>query len=269
MHDQRRRPLVLPLVLIVAAVTAVAALIVAAERASRRDAAGSGLAAVERVEAATEPIASEAGVFRTRIGQLAIGLAAGRDRDAHPRTLRTYRSLREYPGAPPRIPHGLTAEEFRTGACNTCHELGGFSPRFDAYVPVTPHPEMVACLQCHVGDDQVAGVQLPGQNAGARCRQCHAPNAVRAREVGPGWRPAEWPRLSARTPDRAPPPIPHDLYGRSNCLACHAGPSAVAEIRTRHPERANCRQCHVVPEVDAGTFVRPAAPALNRAGGAS
>ncbi len=269
MNDRRRRPVVLPLVLIAAAVTAVAAMIIAGSRASGRDAPSVESAAVGLVDGAAEPIASEAGVFRTRISQLAIGLAAGRERDAHPRTLRTYRSLREYPGAPPRIPHGLTAEEFRTGACNTCHERGGFSPRFDAYVPITPHPEMVACLQCHVGDDQVAGVQLPGRNSSVRCRQCHAPNAARTRELGPGWRPADWIGLSARIADRAPPPIPHDLYGRSNCLACHAGPSAVAEIRTSHPERASCRQCHVAPEEDQGTFVRPAAPPLDRSGGDS
>ena len=29
----------------------------------------------------------------------------------------------------------------------------------------------------------------------------------------------------------SPPPIPHDLQMRSNCLACHAGPAAVREVR--------------------------------------
>jgi cytochrome c-type protein NapB len=53
----------------------------------------------------------------------------------------------------------------------------------------------------------------------------------------------------------APPPIPHSPDMRGNCVACHAGPGAVAEIRTPHPERANCRQCHV-PTEDSGTFDR-------------
>ncbi len=258
MRDRRQIPLALSVLLIAAAVTAMAALIVGIERASQRGAAEPERAALEIVRAAPEPIAAEAGVFRTRSGQLAVELAADRLRDAHPRTLRTFRSLREYPGAPPRIPHGFTTDEFRTGACNTCHELGGFSPRFGAYVPVTPHPEMVACLQCHVGNDEVTGVELPSEDPSARCGQCHSPSAARGAQVRLDWQPAAWPALAARTPDRGPPPIPHDLHGRGNCLACHAGPAAVAEIRTTHPERANCRQCHVLPVTDTGTFVRPA-----------
>lgn len=269
MHDRRQGALVLPTVLIVAAVTAMAALIVAVERASERGAAEPARAATEIVAAADEAIAAEAGVFRTRAGQLAIEPAAGRQRAAHPRTLRTFRSLRAYPGAPPRIPHGFTTDEFRTGACKTCHERGGFSLRFGAYVPLTPHPEMGACLQCHVGNDEVTGVALPSLDPSARCRQCHAPNASRGTEAQLDWQPAQWPRLATRTPDRAPPPIPHDLQGRGNCLTCHAGPAAVAEIRTAHPERANCRQCHVAPVTDTGTFVRPAAPGVDGPGGVS
>ena len=72
---------------------------------------------------------------------------------------------------------------------------------------------------------------------------------------------------------RVPPPAsgwrtldPHDLFFRGNCLACHSGPSAVAEIRTAHPERADCRQCHVavrIPTVDE--FIRPI-PAMRGTG---
>ena len=108
-----------------------------------------------------EPIAAEAEVFRTRPDMLAIEPDARRERRAHPRTLKTFRYLRAYPGAPPRIPHGLTPEEFRTGACKTCHERGGYSSRFAAYVPVTPHPDMGPCLQCHVGDGGITGISRP------------------------------------------------------------------------------------------------------------
>lgn len=223
-------------------------------------------ASVDTLSPPALPIAMEAEVFGTHAGLLAIPPAGERQRDAHPRTLVRYRFLRAYPGAPPRIPHGFTADEFRTGACNTCHRRGGFSPRFNAYVPVTPHPEMPACLQCHVGRDEVTGVSLPSLDPSTICRQCHAPGAARWAEALVDWRPLAWPSPRAGRGGEVPP-IAHDLFFRGNCLACHSGPSAVAEIRTRHPERANCRSCHVAPDPGAGEYVRPVpAPAASKAG---
>jgi cytochrome c-type protein NapB len=70
----------------------------------------------------------------------------------------------------------------------------------------------------------------------------------------------------ATVPGRLPPPIPHDLQFRENCLACHGGPAAVAAIRTSHPERVNCRQCHLEPEPGAGEFVRPGPEQVAMAG---
>lgn len=203
------------------------------------------------------PIRAEAEVFRTSGAVVAIPPGAVRSRDAHPRTMARYRFLRAYPGAPPRIPHGFTADEFRTGTCNTCHRRGGYSPRFNAYVPVTPHPDMPACLQCHVGRDEVTGVSLPDLNPSTVCRQCHLPGAAAwAGEGLVNWRPMEWPVL--RPPvDSSPPAIPHELFFRENCLACHSGPSAVWEIRASHPDRADCRACHVAPDPSVGEFVRP------------
>jgi hypothetical protein len=32
----------------------------------------------------------------------------------------------------------------------------------------------------------------------------------------------------------APPPIPHELQMRGNCIACRAGPGAVSTIRVEH-----------------------------------
>jgi cytochrome c-type protein NapB len=211
-----------------------------------------------RLPISDAPIRAEAEVFRTSASVVAVPPGAERSRDAHPRTMARYRFLRAYPGAPPRIPHGFTADEFRTGACNTCHRRGGYSPRFNAYVPVTPHPDMPACLQCHVGRDEVTGVNLPDLDPGTVCRQCHLPGAAAWSVEGlVNWRPMEWPRVEAAGNPADPPAVPHGLFFRENCLACHSGPSAVREIRTGHPERAACRSCHVVPDPMVGDFVRP------------
>ena len=62
--------------------------------------------------------------------------------------------------------------------------------------------------------------------------------------------------------------IPHDLQLRGNCLACHAGPAAVEEIRTAHPERTNCRQCHLTAPPGEDVFTRPLDPAIAGSGNA-
>jgi cytochrome c-type protein NapB len=215
-----------------------------------------------------DAIAPEAEVFRTRQDMLAIEPEGPRERRAHPRTLKTFRYLRSYPGAPPRIPHGLTQEEFRTGACKTCHERGGYSSRFAAYVPVTPHPELGQCLQCHVGDGGITGISAASSDPDARCRQCHGPSGPPRADTDSGldWRTTAWPTLPPRLKQGSPPPIPHDLQLRGNCLTCHAGPAAVAEIRTSHPGWTDCRQCHVATEGSATDFARPTAAAFAREG---
>jgi nitrate reductase (cytochrome), electron transfer subunit len=199
---------------------------------------------------AAQPIAAEALVFSLRPDDAALDAHAHRRPDAHPRTLATFRALRAYPGAPPRVPHGLTPDEFRGTMCNTCHERGGYSQRFGAYVPLVPHPELTSCLQCHATDVALVGVALPDRRPDALCNQCHSVARNRRSEHDSDWRPAPWPQLS-RAADGTPPEIPHDLQLRGNCLACHMGPAAVAEIRTSHPERSNCRQCHLAREHDS------------------
>ena len=252
--------LALGVFLLGSAVTAIAAIIVAVKRAPAPREPEPEPVPVAVPAPPAEPIASEAQVFRTSPGMLGIKPEARRERAAHPRNLKTFWYLRAYSGAPPRIPHGLTPTEFRTGACKTCHERGGYSRRFAAYVPVTPHPERGLCLQCHVGEDAVTGILRPSSDPNSRCPQCHgsggSPRAYADTTLD--WRTAVWPRPTRRTPDRSPPSVPHDLLSRGNCLPCHAGPAAVAEIRTAHPERADCRQCHVTPEIEAGEFTRPA-----------
>lgn len=259
MSSPDRRPSGVPtrLFLIASAVTAAAALIIAVGHATAKRRAEMEKVPTVLLALSDDPIAAEAEVFRTHAGVLAIDPSSDQRRSAHPRTLATYRALRVYPGAPPRIPHGLTPDEFRTGGCNTCHERGGFSQRFGAYVPVTPHPEMGACLQCHVGDGQLMAIALPTTDPSARCRQCHTPEAGRWIESTVDWKPLAWPQLAGNTPDQDPPSIPHTLEMRGNCLACHAAPAAVAEIRTSHPERADCRQCHLAVAAPADVFTRP------------
>jgi nitrate reductase (cytochrome), electron transfer subunit len=250
--------LVLGTFLLGSTVLAIVAISVAIKRTSVARAPQPQPVAVGIVAPPGQPIDAEAQVFRTRAGTTAIQPEARREREAHPRTLETFRYLRAYPGAPPRIPHGLTPTEFRTSACKTCHERGGYSRRFAAYVPVTPHPEMGMCLQCHVGEDALTG--RPSSDPNSRCPQCHGSGGAPHPNVDPNmdWRTTAWPRLPPRAPDStSPPPIPHDLQSRGNCLACHAGPAAVAEIRTRHPGRTDCRQCHVGPENDSAEFTRP------------
>ena len=258
----RREPatsgMALRVFLIASAVVAMSALIVAAGRVAESRNIAWESDSID-LAAPNDAIGAEADVFRTHAGVLAIDPGSDRRRSAHPRTLATYRSLRAYPGAPPRIPHGLTPDEFQTGGCNTCHERGGFSQRFGAYVPITPHPQMGACLQCHVGDGELMAIALPTTDPSARCRQCHTPGAGKWTDATLDWKALAWPELATRMPGRGPPSIPHTIELRGNCLACHAGPSGVVEIRTVHPERASCRQCHLTVDADTDVFVRPRA----------
>jgi cytochrome c-type protein NapB len=208
-----------------------------------------------------DPIAAEANVFRTRWGFVAAAPDERPRHEARARTLAIYHRLRAYPGAPPRIPHGLTQEEYLTGRCLICHERGGYAPRFGAYAPVTPHPEFGACLQCHVPDAMAVGVPLPGESGQLVCKQCHVdPDKPPPSLASVNWVARPWPVLGGAAMPGSPPVIPHSLQLRGDCLACHSGPGAVRELRTPHPERINCRQCHVTQEPDEAQPVLAANP---------
>ena len=153
-------------------------------------------------------------------GMLALDPTAPRERTAHRRDFKTYRFLRAYPGAPPRIPHVLSPEEFKTGSCRTCHQRGGYSQRFGAYVPVTPHPERGICLQCHAGEDSLMGVDVPIDNPKARCPLCHGPSGGRPRaDASLTWPTSLWPSPrsagagSRPATDPAHPAVPGELPG--------------------------------------------------------
>jgi nitrate reductase (cytochrome), electron transfer subunit len=220
--------------------------------------AGGSVPGITRTPGITRAIAAEALVFSMRPDAATLEAQAYRRPDAHPRTLAMFQALRAYPGAPPRVPHGLTPDEFRGTVCSTCHERGGYSPRFGAYVPIVPHPELTSCLQCHATDVALVGVALPDPRGDALCHQCHSAARTDDADHGTDWQPAPWPRVSGGAADGTPPEIPHDLQLRGNCLACHMGPAAVAEIRTSHPERSNCRQCHLALQtISSGAEQRP------------
>lgn len=144
----------------------------------------------------------------------------------HQRTLDMYYDNRAYPGAPPSIPHPVKEKRSMGGnVCLQCHQNGGFVEKFNAYAPITPHPQMVNCKQCHVEQ------QTQSYFKETNFYKKPAP-AVGVNNVLLG----------------SPPVIPHQLQMRENCLSCHAGPGAVKELRIDHPERINCRQCHVPKE---------------------
>ena len=140
----------------------------------------------------------------------------------HQRSLSSYYNNRAFHGAPPSIPHPTDENNIGDNTCLKCHENGGFVNKFNAYTPVTPHPEMVNCKQCHV--EQQSRTTFTTNNFYKK----PAP-IVGQNNALPG----------------SPPAIPHQLQMRENCLSCHAGPAAVKELWVDHPERVNCRQCHV------------------------
>lgn len=162
----------------------------------------------------------------------------------HQRSLEDYYENRAYPGAPPSIPHPVAKQkEMSVGGntCIQCHQNGGFVEKFNAYAPVTPHPEMVNCRQCHVT-----------KNTNSTFTEFAFAKATPPK-VGEG--------INNAMPG-SPPMIPHQLQMRESCISCHGGPSAPKEIRVTHPERINCRQCHlpqenrIIEKIDASAFLR-------------
>lgn len=147
------------------------------------------------------------------------------------RTLEEYYSRRQYPGSPPYIPHKVEDAKTALVNCLACHAKGGWTEELKKHTPVTPHPENLACTQCHVKMD--------------------ADNLF----VASNWMSVTPPRLGRSYLPGSPPPVPHTLQLRGNCVACHVGPGAVATIRVEHPSRGNCRQCHV-PDTHMGLFAR-------------
>ncbi len=148
------------------------------------------------------------------------------------RTLAEYYSRRQYSGSPPFIPHTVEKNDETNKTCQACHAKGGWSAELKRNTPLAPHPVT-----------QVA------------CRQCHVPMNVEELFVENQWESVAPPKLGRSYLPGSPPPVPHSLQNRGNCIACHVGPGAVTEIRVEHPMRGNCRQCHV-PDLVSGLYER-------------
>jgi len=151
--------------------------------------------------------------------------------ESETRNLERYYQRRAYAGAPPVIPHPVAPDETFSQSCNACHERGGFVEEYSAYTPLTPHPHFENCTQCHVVDQDMENF------------------------VATEWKSVPPPLLDRAALPGGPPPIPHTMWLRDDCLSCHAGPAAPLAIRTRHPERINCIQCHV-PQENSSYFTR-------------
>jgi len=134
---------------------------------------------------------------------------------------------RAFDGAPPVIPHDNMNIE-----CLQCHNDRGMAVEGVGFAPPTPH------------GDQVDG-------ALRRCNQCHVfaqTDSTFGDNSFVGF--AQDLRKGERLNDQAPPVIPHLVWMRENCAACHTGAAAREEIRCSHPERLRCTQCHVAHTVD-------------------
>lgn len=126
---------------------------------------------------------------------------------------------RGYDGAPPVVPHPI--DEQSAHSCITCHQQGLWVEGRRA--PVMSHPFLDNCTACHVPSaPRHFGDERPLDNF-----------FVGLASTGPGER--AW--------KDAPPTVPHSVYMRETCVACH-GLNGVPGLRTSHPELTSCSQCH-------------------------
>jgi nitrate reductase (cytochrome), electron transfer subunit len=180
-----------------------------------------------------ETLPFESGVFER--ADFALAYQNMPDDENHLRTLEGYYKRRAFSGAPPVIPHAILDENtFGGKACLQCHQNGGYVEQFKAYAPVTPHPELI------------------------NCKQCHVPVNTNSLFKATAFEGLKAPAIGNRAMEGSPPVIPHSLQLRENCLACHAGPAAPKAIRVTHPERVNCRSCHALKPLTPIEWERPA-----------
>ena len=146
---------------------------------------------------------------------------------------------RLFDGAPPVIPH-----EPLGASCIGCHNERGMAVQGLGIAPPSPHGN------------------TPGMSAESRCEQCHVfslpgtgnddTDDVFVVNFFQGL--AQDLRRGTRLYEDAPPTIPHHLWMRDNCAACHTGPATREDIRTDHPERVHCQQCHAADLLPKQTF---------------
>ncbi len=129
---------------------------------------------------------------------------------------------RAFSGAPPVVPHAI--DERNAQACLACHGSG--LKVGSVVAPKMSHHLLTNCTQCHVESVQ----DFPGALA---ARAPAGSSFVGLKEPGAG----------ERFGPGSPPVIPHSLWMRSECTACH-GTLGRDGLRSSHPWRYNCTQCH-------------------------
>jgi cytochrome c-type protein NapB len=170
-----------------------------------------------------------------------VGCGTKPSKEMQPASQAVREQRRAFQGAPPVIPHHRLG-----GACVTCHNAGGDQviPNL-GIAPANPH------------------LKTTGLGAKSRCEQCHVFEQTDGLFAETEFTPF-FVRLakSKSSVPREPPAIPHALFMREDCKACHAGPAARPEIRCQHAERQRCRQCHISPasSVDNPSFISSAGP---------
>lgn len=136
------------------------------------------------------------------------------------------KSLRAYDGAPPVVPHAI--DSISVSACTSCHGEGGDLVIGGRRPAEISHPWITNCTSCHVPANGLRQVTEPSE-----ARLVVGNSFVGKSSAGHG----------TRAFGGAPPTMPHAVWMRQNCMACH-GPGREQAIRTSHPERRNCLQCH-------------------------
>ncbi|MBT3234703.1 MAG: cytochrome C [Bdellovibrionales bacterium] len=139
------------------------------------------------------------------------------------RRLKSYYALRAFHGAPPTIPHSIKNKKGKRSKCLSCHKKDRYISKYKSYAPLTPHPEYIDCGQCHVLANRKNGIFKKGIS----------------------WKSYNPPKTNRSVFPGAPMSVPHSFQFREACSKCHVGPTALKEVRTKHPERLNCRQCHI------------------------
>lgn len=140
-----------------------------------------------------------------------------------PKTMNVRTERIAYSGAPPVNPH-----KPQTGKCVTCHSATGTVVPGLGVAPANPH------------------TKTAGLSADARCKQCHVfkeSDTLFAENDFVGLLPR--PLRDKSLPVTDPPTVPHPLFMREDCAACHTTKGARPEVVCTHPERVRCQQCHI------------------------
>ncbi len=126
-------------------------------------------------------------------------------------------SNRAYSGAPPTINHKV--QELGREECISCH-LDGNAMDKGKKTPITSHPELIRCRQCHV--EKIT-------------KETFVHNSFQGHTY----------EIGLRSQPMGPPLIPHPMTMRENCLGCHGNEAINDRLKTGHPERVRCLQCHI------------------------